>query len=142
MRLAGRQSIPKTNFYLLKVRCCFSKSDSTSTPRHVLDFNCFKTMNLEKSIFARNLLPPIYKFQELPRGLWRRPPKDPSKDRKVRSQPTAPPLLWTIIASASEAAEHAGTLPPTLAQWPLCHLPATRLIHAACLIVHSIGRLG
>ena len=27
MRLTGRQSIPKTNFYLLKVRCSFSNEE-------------------------------------------------------------------------------------------------------------------
>ena len=32
-------------------------------------------------------------------------------------------------------------MPPTLAQWPLCHLPAAPLIQAACLIVYSIGLL-
>jgi hypothetical protein len=52
MQLTGRQSIPKPNFYLLKVRAVFlTKSDSTSTLDRVLDFNFFKPLNLEKSIF-------------------------------------------------------------------------------------------
>ena len=81
-KLAGRQSIPKTNFYLLKVRCCFSNEerfnlDTASCSRfELLQNDEFREAHFPRAGFLR----PNIKFQKLPRGRRRRPPKDPSKD--------------------------------------------------------------